>query len=65
MEEEPSVFTVEELGELAKADQLVVAVMGRVYNVTEFSKSHPGGSSVFRRYNGMLKAPHHILKIKG
>ncbi|KND02875.1 uncharacterized protein SPPG_08969 [Spizellomyces punctatus DAOM BR117] len=43
---EPAVITPKELGECNKPERALLAVRGKVYNVTEFVERHPGGRDI-------------------
>jgi len=46
-------FTMEEVAQHARSGALWLAIHGKVYNVTEFIKTHPGGADALRGSAGL------------
>ncbi|TGZ66208.1 hypothetical protein CRM22_005437 [Opisthorchis felineus] len=49
---EVKVFTLEEVKKHNKADDLWVVIHDKVYDLTQFSQEHPGGSTVLEEQSG-------------
>lgn len=47
-EEDEKTYTLFQVSKHSSDDDLYVAVHGRVYNLTSFWRSHPGGSNLIR-----------------
>ncbi|KAI0229104.1 hypothetical protein LSAT2_020472 [Lamellibrachia satsuma] len=45
-------YTTKELRQRTCADRLLLAVDGRIYNVTDFAGRHPGGVALLQQYAG-------------
>jgi cytochrome b involved in lipid metabolism len=50
--EAPLLFTAEELSRHNSPEDCWVALFGTVYDLTEFSKHHPGGSYIIQKVAG-------------
>ncbi len=50
----PKTFTLAEIAQHNKADDCWIIIDGKVYDVTKFLPSHPGGSKVVLKLAGIF-----------
>lgn len=52
LDEEKTTYTWDEISRHDKKDDRWLVIQGDVYNITDWSKRHPGGSRVIGHYAG-------------